>query len=350
MGWDAVVAFAQHGKEIGDDQQGGGGRKQKAADHRPGQRGILFLAGAADRHRHHADDHRACRHQNGADTDMASVDRGPERRPAAELLFPREGDQQNRVRGGYADRHDGAHQRGDAERRASDEQHRDDAAQSRRERQDDDERIAEILVVDDHQHINEHGREQEPDAEVPEGIVHALDLAENLNRVARLELLLQLRDDLIDVVGDAAQIAVPHTGIDVVDRLDIGLVEIGGNAVALQRRHVAEEPRYVGNGLTLQHRRVAQEPGYRRTGGSDRGGHRGVAELAERAHLMLGRLDRDVIGNSVRWVGPEIRRYLLRRTEADVEIVGDSLRVETELQCPRPVDVGYEGGRIELLL
>ena len=65
---------------------------------------------------------------------------------------------------------------------------------------------------------------------------------------------------------------------------------------------------------------------------------------------MLGRLDRDVIGNSVRWIGPEIRRHLLRRTETDVKIIGDSLRVETELQRPRPVDFGHEGRRIELLL
>src|SRR5208282_5333978 len=63
-----------------------------------------------------------------------------------------------------------------------------------------------------------------------------------------------------------------------------------------------------------------------------------------------GRLNRDIIGNSVRWIGPEIRRYLLRRSEADVKIIGDRRRVETELQGPRPVDFGNEGRRIELLL
>ena len=65
---------------------------------------------------------------------------------------------------------------------------------------------------------------------------------------------------------------------------------------------------------------------------------------------MLGRLDRNVIGNSVGRIGPEIRRDLLRRAEADVKIVGDRLRIEAELQRPRPIDVGHEGGCIELLL
>ena len=43
---------------------------------------------------------------------------------AGELLLAREGDEQDRVRRGDADRHDRAHQRGNVERRAGDEQHR----------------------------------------------------------------------------------------------------------------------------------------------------------------------------------------------------------------------------------
>ena len=52
------------------------------------------------------------------------------RRLAGQLLLAREGDQQDGVRRGDADRHDRAHQRGHVERRAGDEQHRDDAAQA----------------------------------------------------------------------------------------------------------------------------------------------------------------------------------------------------------------------------
>ena len=135
--------------------------------------------------------------------------------------------------------------------------------------------------------------------------MHALDLAENLDRVAGLQLLLQLGDDLVDVVRNAAEIATLHAGVDVVDRLDVGLVQIGRNALALKRRHVAQQPRY------------------RRAVGGDLGGHRRVAELAERAHQMLRRLDRDVVGNPVCRIGPEIGRDLFRGAEADVEVIGD---------------------------
>ena len=102
----------------------------------------------------------------------------------------------------------------------------------RRQRQDDDERIAEILVVHDHQQVDEHRREQQPDAEIDERAVHALDLADHLDGVAGLELLLQIGHDLADVVGDAAEIAALHAGIDFVDRLDVGLVGVGRHAVA----------------------------------------------------------------------------------------------------------------------
>src|SRR5580704_8160899 len=48
VGRDAVVALAQHGEQIRDDEQSGGGRKQKATDHRAGQCRVLLLSGAAD--------------------------------------------------------------------------------------------------------------------------------------------------------------------------------------------------------------------------------------------------------------------------------------------------------------
>ena len=60
----------------------------------------------------------------------------------------------------------------------------------RRQRQDHDEGIAEILIVHDHQQIDEHGGKQQPDAEIEEGLVHALDLADHLDGVSGLELLL----------------------------------------------------------------------------------------------------------------------------------------------------------------
>ena len=71
-----------------------------------------------------------------------------------------------------------------------------------------------------------------------------LDLAGNLDEISGLELRLQLGDDLVDIGRHAAEVAVLHAGIDVVDRLDIGLVGIGGQAAARQRHHVGQQPRH----------------------------------------------------------------------------------------------------------
>jgi hypothetical protein len=168
---------------------------------------------------------------------MARVKGGAERASPFELLLPRERDQQDGVRRGDANRHDRAHERRDVERGAGDEQHREDADQGRRQRQDDDERVAEILIVDDHQQIDKHRSKQEADAQIPEGIV---DLAENLNRIAGLQLLLESSDDLVDVARNAAEIAALRAGVDLVHRLNI-VFSIA--AVYPHRRHLAAKVR-----------------------------------------------------------------------------------------------------------
>src|SRR6476620_7620294 len=147
--------------------------------------------------------------------------------------------------------------------------------------------------------------------------MHALDLAANLDRIARLELFLQLRDDPVDLTGDAAEIAALHAGVDVVRRLNVRLVQIGRHAVAA-------EP---GD--------VAQQSGHRRTRRRYFGRNRRVAEFAERAHLMLRRLDGDVVRNSRCRIGPEVRRDLRGGAQAYIEVVGDTLGVEPELQRTR---------------
>ena len=65
---------------------------------------------------------------------------------------------------------------------------------------------------------------------------------------------------------------------------------------------------------------------------------------------MLRRLDREVIGNSRRRIGPEIRRDLLGRAQADIDVGGDGVGVEPELRRPRPIDRGVERRRVDLLL
>ena len=90
---------------------------------------------------------------------MAGAQRGLKGGVAFQLLLACEGHEQNRVRRSNADRHDRAHQRRHVQRGAGDEQHCDDAAKRRRQGQDHDERIAERLVVHDHQQIDEDGGE-----------------------------------------------------------------------------------------------------------------------------------------------------------------------------------------------
>ena len=82
---------------------------------------------------------------------------------AGQLLLARERHQQDGVRRGDAHRHDRAHQGRHVEGRPGHEQHRENAAERRRQGQDHDERIAEILVVHDHEQVDEHGGEQQAD-------------------------------------------------------------------------------------------------------------------------------------------------------------------------------------------
>ena len=135
---------------------------------------------------------------------------------AGKLLLVGKGHEQDRIGRGDADRHDRAHQRGNAERRAGDEQHDEDAAEGRRQRQQHHQRIAEVLIVHHHEQEHEHGGEQDADAEIAEAVFHALDLAGDCDVVAWLELRLQLVDDLLDLGCDAAEITVLDAGIDVV--------------------------------------------------------------------------------------------------------------------------------------
>ena len=104
----------------------------------------------------------------------------------------------------------------------------------------DDKRVAEILIIDDHQQVDEDGREQQADRHIAEGLVHAVDLAGYLDRVAWRELVLEISRDLADVAGDAAEIAPLRAGIDLVDWLDVGLVGAARHQVAGEGRHIAE--------------------------------------------------------------------------------------------------------------
>ena len=224
----AVVALAQHGEQVGHDQQRGRRCEQQAADHGARQRGVLLLAGAADRHRDHADDHRRRRHQHRTDSGVAGSSSQP-RRPTCPASCCSRAKVTSRIE--FAEATPTAMIAPISEGTLSVVPVMNSIVtmpqKRRRQRQDHDERIAEVLIVHDHQQIDEHRGEQQADAEIAESVVHALDLSDHLNRIAGLELLLQLGDDLVDVGCDAAEIAALHAGIDLIDRLDVGLVGVG---------------------------------------------------------------------------------------------------------------------------
>ena len=94
------------------------------------------------------------------------------------------------------------------------------------------------------------------------------------------KLLLQVGHDLVDCRGDAAEVAALQAGIDLVDRLDVRLVGVGGHAAPFQGRHVAEQA------------------GHRPVAARQRSGNRRVVEIVQRAHVALGCLHRDVVGNA----------------------------------------------------
>ena len=135
-------------------------------------------------------------------------------------------------------------------------------------------------------------------------------------------------------MGDTAEIAVLHARIDLIDRLNVGLIGIGRHAAAPEGRDVAEQAR---------HRDVGQRRG-------DPGRDGRIAQIIERTDLVLRRLHREIIRNPRFRIGPEIRRHLLRRAQADIDVGGDGVRVQPELRGARAVDIGIECRRIDLLL
>src|SRR6266581_2241274 len=180
---------AEEAVDRGNEEEGGGGRDQEPTDDRAAQGGVLLPSLAeAERHGQHADQHRGRGHEHGAE---ASASRGERRRRRVQALAPLvvgEGHHEDGVGGGHPDRHDRAHQGGDAEGRLADEQHPDDAHQGAGEGGDDDEGTGPGLEVHDHDAVDEQGREDQPEPQPAEGGVHALHLAAQGDAAPRREL------------------------------------------------------------------------------------------------------------------------------------------------------------------
>src|SRR5262249_30099839 len=153
------------------------------------------------------------------------------------------------------------------------------------------------------------------DGEIAERGVHAVDLADDLDSVAGRQLGLVFGHDLLDVARDAAEIAAVSVGVNLVDRLNVGLVGVGRDRVAGERGDVAEQSGdWVSGGYVSEL------------------GDRRVLKVVERGHLVFGRLHGDVVRRAVARVGPEIGRNLLGRTQAGIQVEGDIVHGEAELR------------------
>ena len=136
----------------------------------------------------------------------------------------RERNDQNAVCRCHADGHDRAHQRGNIERRAGDEQHPDDPAKRARQCHDDDKRIGPGLEIDGHQKVNQHDREQNACADAGERFVHAFDLAADAQECTARQLRFEFIDHFVHLISHAAKVASLHVGQYIEDRLHIVMI------------------------------------------------------------------------------------------------------------------------------
>ncbi len=136
----------------------------------------------------------------------------------------------------------------------------------------------------------------------------------------------------VDVRGDAAEIAIRDAGVNVVNRRDVVVIDDRLNVAPRHGRDVAERVRD------------------RRWCAPRRARDGGVQEVVDGRDLPFRRLHREIIGNALLRIDPEIRVHLLGRAEADRQIVHDLLGLQIEVLRARAVDVEVQVGRVELLL
>ncbi len=117
------------------------------------------------------------------------------------------------------------------------------AGKGARQRGDDDERISPRLKIDDHQKINQHGRENETEAKFAERGVHAFNLTAHGDRAARREFRTKFVHDFRDLVRNAAKIGALHVCVNVEHRLHVGMTNDRRRFRAIERDDVAEQLR-----------------------------------------------------------------------------------------------------------
>jgi hypothetical protein len=91
-----------------------------------------------------------------------------------------------------------------------------------------------------HEEVDGRGGEDETESEFAESCVHTFDLAAHVDGAARRKFGPKLVDDFGDLTGDATEIGALYVGVNVEDRLHVGVTNDCRCFGALERDYVAE--------------------------------------------------------------------------------------------------------------
>ena len=147
-------------------------------------------------------------------------------------------DDEDAVGEGDADQHDDAHEGHDVERGAPEEEGEQDSAECGGKGEEDEEGIGKGAELRDEDEIEQEDGEDEANREAVEGGVHRLDAAgeAGFDAVGDLGGV----EDLVDGGGDAAEVLLLRSDVDVHAAADLGVVELGGGVELLDGRDHVE--------------------------------------------------------------------------------------------------------------
>ncbi len=248
--------------------------------------------------------------------------------PSAGQMLLGEADHQDAVGGGDADAHDGAHQRGNAQRGARDKEKDHDSGHGGGQRGDDDERIEPGLEIDHDEEVDQDDGKNQTAQQAAERRLHGIDLAANDQLRSARQFCAGFVDDAIDVGGDAAQVAILHVAEDVDGALDVVVRNDGHFGPAAGADDVAHDFGPV-HGLA---------------------GDGDVIQIANRGDIVLRRLRHQAISHAVLGIEPIGGRGLKASAQGDQQTVGDvELRVAA-LDGLGAIDVDLNSRQIEELV
>ena len=168
-----------------------------------------------------------------------------------------------------------------------------------------------------------------PGAQADEGRAHGFHLAAGFEEAALGQLGTEIVQHAAHFAGHAAEVAILHVGVDVVERLHIVVIDNRSRGAAIETRHIGEQ--LIGGARAARmHGRIEQFGG---------GGH-----------AVFGRLHDDGIVHAVLRIDPVIRRELHVAAQRDQQAVGDVLLGEAKLIGARAVHVEAQLGCVDDLV